>query len=211
MLHTALLGLTTGLSLIIAIGAQNAFVLRQGIRKEHVLTTVLICSLSDAVLITAGVSGIGYLIERAPVALIVARLGGAAFLVGYAVLALRRAIAPGSLDASAGSGGTSRKAVVLTTLALTWLNPHVYLDTVLLLGSLGAAQGESGRWAFGFGAVLGSILWFSALGFAARYLSTIFARPLAWRILDGLIALLMSYFAVLLLLPLITEGRAIHI
>ncbi len=182
-------GLGTGLSLIVAIGSQNAFVLRQGLRREHVLPVVAICGLSDAVLILAGITGIGGLLALWPGALVVVGWAGAVFLCGYGLLAARRALRP---EAMAAAGGTqpSLKVAVLTCLALTWLNPHVYLDTVLLLGSVGNGYGD-GRWTFAVGAVLGSLLWFGALGFGARSLSGLFARPVAWRVLDSLIAVTM--------------------
>ncbi|MGW6172105.1 LysE/ArgO family amino acid transporter [Arthrobacter sp. NPDC055138] len=188
---TVLLGLGTGLALIIAIGAQNAFVLRQGIRGEHIGVVVLICAVSDAVLIAAGIAGIGAVIEAAPAVVDVIRLGGAAFLLAYAVFAAKRAIKPGALTAAENQRGGGLAAVAATALALTWLNPHVYLDTVLLLGSIANTQGPELRWYFGAGAVLGSIAWFSALGFGARLLRPFFARPGSWRILDGLIAVVM--------------------
>jgi L-lysine exporter family protein LysE/ArgO len=187
----ALLGFGTGLALIIAIGAQNAFVLRQGIRGEHIGVVVLICAISDAVLITAGIAGIGAIIEAAPAVVDIIRLGGAAFLLVYAVFAAKRAIRPGVLTASGNAGGGGLAVVAATSLALTWLNPHVYLDTVLLLGSIANSQGPELRWYFGAGAVAGSIVWFSALGFGARLLRPVFARPGSWRLLDGLIALVM--------------------
>ncbi|MET1155239.1 LysE family transporter [Arthrobacter sp.] len=188
---TVLLGLGTGLALIIAIGAQNAFVLRQGIRGEHIGVVVLICAVSDAVLIAAGIAGIGAVIEAAPAVVDVIRLGGAAFLLAYAVFAAKRAIKPGALTAAENQRGGGLASVAATALALTWLNPHVYLDTVLLLGSIANTQGLQLRWYFGAGAVLGSIAWFTVLGFGARLLRPFFARPGSWRILDGLIAVVM--------------------
>lgn len=184
------LGLGTGLALIVAIGAQNAFVLRQGIRGGNVGLVVAICAVSDAVLIAAGILGIGTLIQAAPAVVDVIRYAGAAFLLGYAVMAARRALRPGALVAVDQHGGLGARAVAATVLALTWLNPHVYLDAVLLLGTVANNQGQ-GRWFFGAGAMLGSLLWFSALGFGARLLRPVFARPGAWRILDGLIAVVM--------------------
>jgi L-lysine exporter family protein LysE/ArgO len=191
LVQAAVLGLGTGLALIIAIGAQNAFVLRQGIRGEHVAVVVAICALSDAVLIAAGILGIGALIEAAPVVVDVIRYAGAAFLIGYGLIAAKRAIRPGSLTAGEQQGPLSTKSAVATVLALTWLNPHVYLDTVLLLGSVANSQAPDARWWFGGGAMLGSILWFSALGFGARLLRPFFAKPSSWRILDGAIAVVM--------------------
>jgi L-lysine exporter family protein LysE/ArgO len=203
-LLAALAGLGLGLSLIIAIGAQNAFVLRQGLRREHVLAVVLICAVSDAVLITVGVAGGGALFIALPWLVEVIRWVGAAFLATYGVLAALRAIRRPKPDAdglrgAGGTGATSLAVAITTCLALTWLNPHVYLDTVLLLGSVGSTHGDD-RWWFAGGATLGSILWFASLGFGARLLAPLFAQPLAWRILDGLIAVVMIAIALSLLL-----------
>ena len=190
-----------GLSLIVAIGAQNAFVLRQGIRREHVGAVALLCSLADALLIGAGVLGIGTIVERAPVVLDVVRWAGAAFLLGYAALALRRAAHPGVLHA--GDRRAPRvglRPVLTTAAALTFLNPHVYLDTVLLLGSIANQHGDDGRWVFALGAVLGSFAWFFGLAYGARRLAPLFARPAAWRVLDALIAVVMALIALSLAL-----------
>ena len=198
-LLSALTGLAFGLSLIVAIGAQNAFVLRVGLRRAHVLPVVAVCALSDALLITAGVAGLGALVDRAPVVLTVARIGGAAFLLGYAAVAARRALRPGAVLTAEDDGTPTRVwPVVATCLALTWLNPHVYLDTVVLLGSVAGTHGD-GRWWFGAGAVVGSLVWFAALGYGARLLRPLFARPGAWRVLDGVIAVVMVLIAVSLL------------
>jgi L-lysine exporter family protein LysE/ArgO len=196
---TALAGLGLGLSLIVAIGAQNAFVLRQGLRREHVLPIVLVCALSDAVLIVAGVAGAGAVFAVAPVVLTVVTWAGAVFLLGYGVLAARRAIRPSVLAAGGGAAATTLTVAVTTCLALTWLNPHVYLDTVVLLGSIANTHGAD-RWWFGAGAVLGSVLWFTALGFGARMLQPVFARPAAWRVLDAVIAVVMVAIAMSLVL-----------
>lgn len=201
MLVSLLAGLGLGLSLIVAIGAQNAFVLRQGLRREHVLVVVAICAASDAVLIAAGVAGLGALLEQAEWLLVVVRIAGAAFLTWYGIRAAMRAFRPATLDANAEGEPTTRRTAVLTVLALTWLNPHVYLDTVVLLGSIGATHGDT-RWWFAAGAMLGSVVWFSALGFGSRLLRPLFARPVSWRILDGLIAVVMIGIAVSLLLGL---------
>ena len=196
-LLAALAGLGLGLSLIMAIGAQNAYVLRQGLRREHVLAVVIICALSDLVLITLGVAGAGFVFDRVPWLVTVVRFAGAAFLLVYAALAARRAIRPAKgLDGRRRLPRGPRSAVVITTaLALTWLNPHVYLDTLVLLGSIASTHGEH-RWWFGVGAGFASIAWFTLLGFGARLLAPVFARPLAWRILDGLIAVVMFAIAV---------------
>lgn len=283
-------GLLFGLSLIVAIGAQNAFVLRVGLTRHGIGAVVAVCAGSDLVLIAAGVAGLGALVQAVPGGLVVARVAGAAFLIGYAVVAIRRAWRPGPLDpdgsaAADDDGGPARRsgpdcavtsgnsaegegsadgaggvdgedgtdegssldgdnrensddrencvggadgadstdrgaagasttprtwsairtapsaeprrtgATVLTVLALTWLNPHVYLDTVILLGSVAATHGAT-RWWFGAGAMLGSVLWFTALGYGARLLRPVFARPAAWRVLDGLIAAVTVLIAV---------------
>jgi L-lysine exporter family protein LysE/ArgO len=192
MLVPALLGLGTGLALIIAIGAQNAYVLRLGIAggRRLVTTAVVICASSDAALIAAGVLGIGAILESAPVALLIIRIVGSGFLIVYGLLAARRVFRAEALVPAA-VGDVSLKTVVVTVVALTWLNPHVYLDTVILLGSVANQQGDVERWWFAGGAMLGSAFWFSALGFGARLLRPFFARPVSWRILDGLIAVVM--------------------
>jgi L-lysine exporter family protein LysE/ArgO len=194
ILSSAGTGLGAGLALIIAIGAQNAFVLRQGLRGEHVGLVVLVCMLSDVVLIAAGIFGIGEVVRAVPAVVVVIRLAGAAFLLAYGVLAAKRALRPGTLTASGQQGALGRRAVLATVLALTWLNPHVYVDTLLLLGTLANQHGGL-RWWFGAGAALGSVLWFSALGFGARLLRPVFARPVSWRVLDGAIALVMVFLA----------------
>jgi L-lysine exporter family protein LysE/ArgO len=197
-LLAATAGLGLGLSLIVAIGAQNAFVLRQGLRLEHVTAVVMVCAVSDAVLILAGVAGNSWLSTRLPDAITAIRLGGAAFLLGYAVLAARRALRPASIAVEAGGLRNGLVATVATCLALTWLNPHVYLDTVLLVGSVADSRGGN-RWWFAAGAVVGSLVWFSALGYGARLLRPLFARPAAWRVLDALIAVVMTALGVGLL------------
>ncbi len=201
MIPAALAGLGLGLSLIVAIGAQNAFVLRQGLRREHIVVVILICALSDAALIALGVAGAGWVFDRVPWLVDVVRWAGAVFLAVYGALAARRALRPTGLAVASGAAtGASLLAVAGTTLALTWLNPHVYLDTVVLLGSVASTHGQW-RWAFGAGAMLGSVLWFSALGFGARLLAPAFARPTAWRVLDGVIAVVMVAIAVSLVVP----------
>lgn len=203
-----LAGLGLGFSLIIAIGAQNVFVLRQGIRREHTLLVAAICAASDAALIGLGISGIGSATAALPWLLPAVRWLGASFLVGYGVLAARRALRPSGEALDVGDTGLSEPAspgptatrvqapvatagqVALTALALTWLNPHVYLDTVFLLGSVGASQGDQ-RWLFGAGAVLASVTWFFGLAHGARHLGRWLASVRAWRILDGVIAVVM--------------------
>jgi len=187
-LSAAAAGFGTGLSLIVAIGAQNAFVLRQGIRRDAVLAVVGICALSDALLIALGVGGVGAVVVAWPGALTLVGWIGGAFLLCYGVLAARRVFRPGTSGLRAeGEAAGSRKRAVLTCLAMTWLNPHVYLDTVFLLGSVAADRGPL-RWTFGLGAVLASLCWFAALGFGARLLGRFLAKPAAWRVLDGLVA-----------------------
>ena len=196
-----LLGFGTGLSLIVAIGAQNAFVLRQGILRQHVLPVVLICGLTDALLETLGIAGIGFVVERAPMVLEVIRWGGVAFLIWYAWGAAKRALRPGTLVADASdSGGReeeagSLKRVVLACLAITYLNPHVYLDTMVLMGSVGNAQGDPARWWFAVGGGIASIIWFAVLGYGARALTRFFATPRSWQILDWIIVVVMLVIA----------------
>ncbi|MER6558860.1 LysE/ArgO family amino acid transporter [Streptomyces sp. NPDC001027] len=196
-LAAATAGFGTGLSLIVAIGAQNAFVLRQGIRREAVLAVVGICALSDALLIALGVGGVGALVTAWPGALTAVAWIGGLFLVGYGALAARRVFRPSGGLAAAGDPVGSRRRAVLTCLAMTWLNPHVYLDTVFLLGSVAADRGPL-RWTFGLGAALASVCWFAALGFGARLLSRFLSRPSAWRVLDGLVAATMIVLGVTL-------------
>ncbi|PSL53933.1 L-lysine exporter family protein LysE/ArgO [Saccharothrix carnea] len=189
MTYALLAGLGTGLSLIVVIGAQNALVLRQGVLRQQVPAIVAICAGSDALLIALGVGGVGAAFTAWPAALTAVRWVGAAFLVGYGVLAARRVLRPSALEpAGAAQAGA---AVIVTCLALTWLNPHVYLDTVLLLGTASTGFGGD-RWWFAAGAITGSVLWFSALGFGARWLSGTFTRPSAWRVLDGAVAVVVT-------------------
>ncbi|MEV8220436.1 LysE/ArgO family amino acid transporter [Microbacterium sp. NPDC077391] len=212
---TVLAGLGLMYSLIVAVGAQNVFVLRQGLRREHVLPVVLICAASDAALVLVGTAGLGFLIAELPWLIVAARWLGGLSLVGYGVLAARRAWraegetlvadpAPASeSNSSTGSGtatGTRLAPVLAATLAFTFLNPNVYLDTVLLIGSIAATHGQA-RWVFAAGAILGSITWFFALGFGARHLGRWLRTPRAWRILDTVIAALLVLMGVLLVLP----------
>jgi L-lysine exporter family protein LysE/ArgO len=184
-----LLCFVASFTLIAAIGAQNAFVLRQGIRREHVLPVVALCTVSDIVLISAGIAGVGALISAHPSALNIAKFGGALFLVGYGLMAARRAWRPSSLSPSE-KAPARLIDVLVTCAALTFLNPHVYLDTVVLLGAL-ANEHRDERWLFGVGAVTASAVWFVSLGLGARRLAGLFATPLTWRVLDGLIAVMM--------------------
>jgi len=204
VVDSAFAGLLTGLSLIVAIGAQNAYLLRQGLRRSHVGPVVAVCALSDFILIVAGVSGIGVIVTHAGWALVVVRWLGAAFLTWYGLSSAWRARRPAAgLAASrpgqpgpAGAGDLERGSVVRRAVALTWLNPHVYLDTVLLIGSVAATHGPSGRWWFAVGACVASAVWFTGLGFGARLLAPLLASPRAWQVLDLLIAATMLVIAV---------------
>ena len=193
-------GLLTGLSLIVAIGAQNAFVLRQGLRRSHVGLVVAVCAFSDVVLIVAGVAGIGVVVDRAPWAIEVIRWLGVAFLTVYGVGSLLRARRPQVL-AVGGAAVEARGGVVARAVALTWLNPHVYLDTVLLLGSIAGTHGDPGRWWFALGACVASIAWFAGLGYGARLAAPRLASPRAWQVLDVLIGVVMLAIAARLALP----------
>lgn len=258
IIHASVVGLGTGLALIVAIGAQNAFVLRQGLLGRHVAAVVAVCAASDAALIAAGILGMGGLVTAAPAVVVALRYIGAAFLFCYGMMAARRAFRPQSLlpredggdglldDGSAeggrlpwgkgsaepgaaesrsaasgatasgsavrgsgragastaatitrskGAGATGLAPALATILALTWLNPHVYLDTVLLVGSIAAHHGPTGKWWFGAGAGLGSILWFTGLGYGARLAAPLLSRPRAWQVLDVLIGLTMLAIA----------------
>ena len=193
-----LAGFLLGLSLILPIGAQNAFVLRVGLRGEHVLAVCLTCALSDALLILAGVSGFAQLSARVPWAETILLYGGAAFLIAYGARSFMAAFKSESLRPS-DTAKTGLGRVVLTCLALTWLNPHVYLDTVVLIGSI-STQFDEGKALFATGAMLASFTFFFSLGFGARFLKPLFARPVTWRILDIAIGLIMWATAARLLL-----------
>ncbi|MFP6558606.1 LysE/ArgO family amino acid transporter [Paraburkholderia sp. B3] len=178
-------------SLIVTIGAQNAFVLRQGILRAHVAKIVVLCTLSDFVLIAAGVGGASALVERYPTFVHFVLYAGLAWLVWFGIGALRRAVRPGHavLDPTAAAASPEQRAwpIVLMTLAFTWLNPHVYLDTFLLIGTAGAREPVGGRLAFALGAMSVSAIWFVGLGYGARALAPLFRRAGAWRVLDGAI------------------------
>lgn len=191
-------GFALSLTLILAIGAQNAFVLRQGVRRVHVFWVCLTCALSDALLIAGGVAGFGTLASNVPWFEPLMRYGGAAFLIWYGGRNALSAWRGGEAMQIEGQPLHSLRRTIGTLLALTWLNPHVYLDTVVLIGSVSAQYPD--RLAFGAGAVLASFVFFFALGYGARLLRPLFARPLSWQILDGLIALTMWAIAVKLLL-----------
>lgn len=190
-------GLLVAIGLIMAIGAQNAFVLAQSLRREHHLPVAALCILCDAILVAAGVFGLASLLAQSATLLAIARWGGAAFLIWYGSQALLRAARPQSLQA-AGSEPRSLRAVLLTALAVTLLNPHVYLDTVLLIGSLGAQQIEPG--AYAAGAASASFLWFSTLAFGAAWLAPWLARPMTWRLIDLGVAVMMFSVAAQLVL-----------
>jgi L-lysine exporter family protein LysE/ArgO len=194
MLAALVAGLLTGLSLIVAIGAQNAFVLRQGLLRQYVGPVVAVCAVSDLVLIAGGVAGIGAIVQHAPTALTVVRWLGVAFLGVYGVRSLWRARRAETLSAAPQTEPRLRGALG-QAVALTWLNPHVYLDTVLLLGSIAAHHGPTGKWWFAAGAGAGSIVWFTALGYGARLAAPLLARPRAWQVLDVLIGLTMLTIA----------------
>jgi L-lysine exporter family protein LysE/ArgO len=191
-------------SLIVTIGAQNAYVLRQGIQRSHVGKIVTLCTLSDFALIAAGVGGASALVGRYPLFVHAMLYVGLAYLVWFGVSAWRRALKPGHavLDGSTAAGGTPAAAtqrasgVILTTLALTWLNPHVYLDTFLLIGTAGAREPEGARLAFALGAMAVSAVWFVGLGYGARMLAPLFRRATAWRVLDGAIGSMVLLIAV---------------
>ena len=200
MLPTALSGLGFGLSLIVAIGAQNAFVMRQGLRREHVGVVVVICALSDIVLIALGTGGVGAVISAHRPVLAGVTVVGSAVLLWYAATAVRRAVRPVALVADFGGEAGRMVPVALTALALTWLNPHVYLDTVVLLASVASAQASP--WTFAAGAMVASVAWFAGLGYGAQVLRPLFARPAAWRVFDLGVAAVMTTVAVGLLLGL---------
>lgn len=202
LLPAALSGFLLGASLIIAIGAQNAFILRQGLMRQHVFVLCLICALSDAVLIALGVAGLGTLISSSPRLITGVTIGGALFLFTYAAIAFRRAASPSALQAARG-GEPRLGPAIAACLAFTFLNPHVYLDTVVLLGSLSSAYEGQARIAYGLGAATASFVWFFALGYGARLLEPLFARPSAWRVLDVLIGLVMAAIALSLLRGLV--------
>jgi L-lysine exporter family protein LysE/ArgO len=184
-------GLALSLGLIVAIGAQNAFVLRQGLRREHVASVVFFCAISDALLMATGVLGMGQALGERPMVAHALALAGAVFLAVYGWKALRRALQQNGLLANEEGNGLSWAAAMAQAAAFTLLNPHVYLDTVLLVGSIGAQQPPSLQPWFVAGASSASLLWFCALGFGARWLAPLFAQPRAWQVLDILIGLTM--------------------
>lgn len=194
-----LTGLVLGASLIIAIGAQNAFVLRQGLLRAHVALVVALCILIDVVLTTLGVGGLSASLGRSPLALDGLAVGGAGFLGWYGLGAARRACSSQALSSTVARDSQSARGVLLQTLAVSLLNPHVYLDTVLLIGSVGVQQPAPLRPAFLAGVWTASVGWFASLGYGSRLLAPVFARPISWRLLDGLVALVMWGIALALL------------
>lgn len=189
-------GFFTGLSLIVAIGAQNAFVIRQGLTKKHVLLVVAICAVADAALIALGIAGLGAIISGLPWLLEVIRWFGVAYLSWFGVRSIMSAFKNESMDAS-GAQSLSKGKVVAAVLGFTLLNPHVYLDTVILVGSVANQFGQD-RWAFGIGAMFASVVWFFSIGFGARAASGLMSKPIFWRILDSLIACVMFGIAAML-------------
>lgn len=190
-------GASIGGSLIIAIGAQNAFVLRQGLLRQHVFPVVLICALSDALLISAGVGGLGSLIQRYPIVIEWVGYAGGLYLLYFGINALRRASASPAeaLVATDSHHTVSLNQVIITTLAITYLNPHVYLDTVVLLGSIATQYDGSSRLVFGSGAICASIIWFTALGYGAQFLAPLLSKPRAWQIFDCIVGIIMIFVA----------------
>jgi len=189
-------GFFTAISLIAAIGAQNAYVIRQSLTRKHVLLVVVICALADAVLIIAGIAGLGALITSAPMLMEFIRWFGVAYLAWFGIKSVRSAFKKQSLDAGAAQSA-SRKQVALSILGFTFLNPHVYLDTVILLGSI-ANQFHSDRWWFGFGAIMSSVVWFFSIGYGAKAAAKFMAKPIFWKVLDLVIAVVMFSIAILL-------------
>lgn len=193
-------GIGLGGSLIVAIGSQNAYLLRQALKREFVFTCIAICILCDVLLIAAGVAGMGQLITEAPSLLFWIKIAGAGFLFWYGLRAARSAFTPSTMSTGENNAAPDRRTVIAAMLAFSLLNPHVYLDTVVLLGSIGGQQAGNGRLYFALGAMLASIIWFSSLGLGARYLTPVFSRPRAWQILDAIIAVVMWTLAISLFL-----------
>ena len=191
-------GFWLGLSFILAIGAQNAFVLKQGIKKEHVFLVSSLCALSDAVLIALGVGGFGYLVEAFPPLQTIAKYGGFAFLLAYGLKSFYSAWRMKHELKLQGENVTSTKKIILLTLAFTWLNPHVYLDTVILLGSVSTKFGED-SFIFGAGAMSASFVFFFSLGYGARLLSPFFSKAGAWKVLEFFIGVIMIWLAFVVL------------
>lgn len=189
-------GLLTSMSLIMAIGAQNAFVIRQALTRKHVLTMVLICAISDALLIFAGIAGLGAVIQGLPWLFEILRWFGVAYLTWFGINSLRSAFQGDALEATAAESKTKRQ-VVFALLGFTFLNPHVYLDTLILLGSIGTSFGEA-KWIFAIGAAVGSVIWFFSIGFGAKAASRFMSKPIFWKVLDFAIAAVMFGVAIML-------------
>ncbi len=194
-MNTFFSGLLLGGSLIIAIGSQNAYVLKQGLLKSHVFLICLICAVSDALLITLGTSGVGAIVEKNPEWLKAVTWFGAAYLIAFALMSFRAAFSDETLQTASGKTSQSTKTIVTTVLALTFLNPHVYLDTVLLIGSIASPYSGADKINFTLGAVSASFIWFFGLGYGARFLSPLFSKPKAWKILNVLIGIVILWIA----------------
>ena len=199
MLNASLAGFALGGGLIVAIGAQNAFVIRQGVLNQHVFWVCLFCAFSDAILIWAGTFGLGILLQQMPLLMPIMTYGGAAFLFWYGIKAFRRALNPQSLNEDAKSTTNLWMALTLCA-AFTWLNPHVYLDTVVLVGSIANARPQGEQAAFATGATLASLLWFFAIGYGAKALREPLSKPNVWRAIDVAIAMIMFWLAIKLLI-----------
>ncbi|MDC7124947.1 MAG: LysE/ArgO family amino acid transporter [Spirochaetales bacterium] len=195
MLTAFLTGIGTQAGLIIAIGSQNTFVLTQGIKKQYHLSVALVCALCDTVLISAGIAGMGSLIKQSELLVPIAACGGAVFLIIYGAASLRSALKPSNGMENSSRNIKNRKEVIIISLTLTLLNPHVYLDTVVLLGGISGTFKGSGRWLFGIGSITMSYIWFFALAIGAGKLSPLFKKQLTWRIMDGLIFIVMWFIA----------------
>ncbi|PKQ19304.1 MAG: amino acid transporter [Actinobacteria bacterium HGW-Actinobacteria-6] len=201
-LAVAASGFGLGASLIMAIGAQNAFVLRQGLQKQHVFAVALVCALVDAILISLGAGGFGAIVSSHPTITAVAAWGGVAFLAVYGGRSFLAALHPGALDSRSASAEKtiSLGATITATLAVSLLNPHVYLDTVVLLGSVAAQHPADERLVFALGAMAASFVWFFSIAYGARLLAPLFARPVAWRVLDVFVGCVMWWIAISLAL-----------
>jgi L-lysine exporter family protein LysE/ArgO len=194
-------GCGTGAGLIIAIGAQNAFVLKQGLLKNYVFVSALTCCLADILLIGLGVGGVGQVLVTYDLFMDIARYGGAAFLFWYGLRSFKLVFGQSTLDLSSSPERPDLKTTIITLLAVSLLNPHAYLDAVVLLGSIGAQFPDNERYSFGFGAIIASIVWFFVLAYGARYLTPLFQNPKAWRVLDFIIGCILWFIAISLLIP----------
>ena len=198
-LISILQGFFVGAGLIVAIGPQNAFVINQGLKRQHVFLTALICSLSDAILVSAGVFGVGAVFVSHPLLIEIARWFGAIFLTGYGILSFKAAFDPDTLKQEALSKpAVDVKKIVILLLTLSFLNPHAYLDTVVLIGSIAAQHKGIGRPLFGLGAIIASFVWFFSIAYGARVLTPLFKKTIAWRVLDILIGCIMWSIALML-------------